>query len=367
VPKIDNDDAQALSVNQLRILKRLEKGGALRRSKIEDEVGGASALANLAAIGLVAEHVLDLDGIEERAFAITSEGKKRLKGAALPSLTKRDDEDDESPAISAIAPWFGSARRVATSIGEAMRGCKWVGVPFCGGLSEIPAMLSAGVNAIALNDTHAHLINMARVMADVKLGAVMFRRLRRMPFCEATLRNAQSYCSQFEPDDYPDVDAAVFYFVCAWMARSSDIGKKKEFNSGLAIRYAAGGGNSVLRYFNAVGGLKAWQKILSRCSLSCDDAFEFIPRCNDRKDGGIYCDPPWPDVGHAYKQRFSDKDWEHLSNQLEVFNQSRIVVRTCKCELTERLFRKDKWRWLEMLGRTQHNDNKTEYLLTRNG
>lgn len=37
----------------------------------------------------------------------------------------------------AIAPWFGAGRTIAPLVGQELRGCKWVGVPFAGGMSEI--------------------------------------------------------------------------------------------------------------------------------------------------------------------------------------------------------------------------------------
>lgn len=39
--------------------------------------------------------------------------------------------------ITALSPWFGSNRMLASEVGKHLTGCKWVGIPFCGGLAEL--------------------------------------------------------------------------------------------------------------------------------------------------------------------------------------------------------------------------------------
>lgn len=362
-------DARPLTVPQLRILRELAGGAALTAAKLEDRAGGASDLRALASRGYVVEEELDLDGITERSWSITPLGKVAVAGSAVPARAR--DAGIEVPAIGCIAPWFGGCRKIAEAIGGLFRGVAWVGVPFAGGLSEIPWMLAAGVNAIALNDAHRHLINLARCMADPYAGARLYRRLRRQPFAAVTLRDAQAFCAMREPDvgAFIDIDeeAAFHYFIAAWMSRSAEAGKRREFEAGLAIRYGAGGGNSVLRYANATGfGIRAWRAILSRCSFSADDCFEFLARCNDRADGGIYADPPWPVVGAAYKHGFSDEQHEQLAEALLRFKASRVVVRTGGGPLIERLYTRAQWRWLANAGRDQANAVATEWVHLRN-
>jgi site-specific DNA-adenine methylase len=327
-------------------------------------------LAGLASLGLVIDREIDVDGLKVRTWAITELGRTRLANAATVALPTERSGDDELPDITALAPWFGSARRIAAAVGEALRGCAWVGVPFCGGLSEIGEILAAGANAVGLNDAHRHLVNLARVAADSDQGAQLYRRLRRQPFAAEVLRDAQAYCAENEPDgfdDKGDFTAAFYYFICAWMSRSAEAGKAREFDAGLAIRYGGGGGNSVLRYWNAVGGLRAWRWILSRCSFSSDDAFEFLGRCNDRDDAGIYIDPPWPAPGAGYKHKFDEEQHRRLAARLLEFKKARVVVRTGGGALVEALYPRSLWRWGESAGRTQGNRVYTEWLLVRNG
>lgn len=39
--------------------------------------------------------------------------------------------------VTAIAPWYGSARMVSKHAGESLKGCRWVAIPFAGGLPEV--------------------------------------------------------------------------------------------------------------------------------------------------------------------------------------------------------------------------------------
>lgn len=359
-----------LTVPQLRILRELAGGALLTAAKVDARAGGASDLRALAARGLVTRERIELDeGARETVWRIAPLGQAALGGAAVPA--RAADTEIEVPEIGAVAPWFGGCRRIAEAIGGLFKGVAWVGVPFAGGLSEIPWMLRAGVNAVALNDAHHHLMNMARTMADPVAGPRMARRLRRQPFAAEVLRDAQAFCAAREPDVGAMIDideeAAFHYFVSAWMSRSAEAGKKREFGAGLAIRWGAGGGNSVLRFANAAGfGIRAWRAILSRCSFSADDCFDFLARCNDRADGGIYADPPWPGVGAAYKHGFSDEQHAQLADALTRFERARVVARTGGGALIERLYPRARWAWLANAGRDQANAVAAEWVHLRN-
>ena len=360
VPK--RTEAKPLTIAQIRTLKALADGSALRRGRL-DEAGAATALNELLALRLARVDVLEVDGVAERTWQITEAGRQALGGAAGAGQSAKDDD----LRIQGLAPWFGSARTYAAAVGEALRGCAWVGVPFCGGLSEIPAIMAAGCNAIALNDKHRHLINLARVAADPVLGPQLYRRLRRQPFSAEVLKLAQARCNAGLKDSCLDLDAAVSYFIAAWMARSSSAGQRKEFAAALAIRWGAGGGNSCLRFANAVWSLRAWRRILARCSMTSDDCFAFLGRCNDRDDGGIYCDPPWPGPGEVYLHTFGEAEHAKLATTLIGFKRARVVVRSGDDPLTRKLYPRSAWDWRCIAGRDQANQDKTEWLIVRNG
>ena len=177
MPKIPTPDP--LTVTQLRVLGELVSGNALRRDSIAMQAGSAAALAGLASRGLVSSTDLEMDGGgTERVWLITGAGKAAL-GKAAPPAQRSEAEPVEMPKITAIAPWFGATRMYASAVGEACRGAVRVCIPFAGSMTEVPAILAAGARAVTCNDAHGHLINMARVMADARLGPRLYRRLRR--------------------------------------------------------------------------------------------------------------------------------------------------------------------------------------------
>lgn len=44
---------------------------------------------------------------------------------------------NETPTTTALAQWFGSNRILGHAVGEALAGCRWVGIPFAGGMPEL--------------------------------------------------------------------------------------------------------------------------------------------------------------------------------------------------------------------------------------
>src|SRR5690606_10176371 len=97
--------------------------------------------------------------------------------------------------VTALVPWFGSNRSCASYVGEAMKGCEWVGVPFAGSMTEVRYIEA---RSVLVNDLHRHLINLARVTADTWLGPELYRHLRRRVFHPDELAWAQSVCKSVE-------------------------------------------------------------------------------------------------------------------------------------------------------------------------
>ena len=179
--------------------------------------------------------------------------------------------DHKPMPVRALAPWFGSGRLIAPLVGRELAGCKWVGVPFAVGMSEIAEIQA---RSIAVNDLHRHVINLARVVADPIGGPMLARRLRNLPFHPDVLVDAQVFCKDFCPQDHASIAAAVNYFICCWMGRSASGGCDREFQGGISTRWNANGGDSNTRFRSAIRGLAEWRKIMRRCSFTCLDAFE---------------------------------------------------------------------------------------------
>ncbi len=271
--------------------------------------------------------------------------------------------------ISALAPWYGSNRMLAPNVGAALKGCRWVGIPFAGGLSEVAEIKAP---TIVCNDLHKHLINLALIAADPIYGPKLYRRLRRMPFHPWILEAAQRACATYDPpnplggDMEARLNFAVDYFVCCWMGRSAKAGADGEFKGGLPVRWNANGGDSAVRFSSAVQSLRPWRRILERCNFVCEDAFDFLEKCKDESGHAIYSDAPWPEDGDKYVHRFTESDQRRLANKLVTFNQCRVVVRFGDHPLIRELYPEDKWQWHRHDSRTAANKAKSEALITRN-
>ena len=271
-------------------------------------------------------------------------------------------EDKGAMPVRALAPWFGAGRTIAPLVAAELAGCKWVGVPFAGGMSEVAAI---DARSIAVNDLHRHVINLARVVADDAMRRELIKRLTRVPFHPEILSESQGWCKDNAPAcmDHGDPLAAYHYFICCWMGRSHKAGCRDEFGGSLSTRWNANGGDSNTRYRSAVRGLVEWGRIMRRCSFTCLDAFEFLDNCKDDRETGIYADPPWHLDGAKYKHILTDSQHEQLADKLLSFKKTRVVVRLGVDDFVRRLYPEDRWTWLPVEGRTQTNEAKDECLL----
>lgn len=267
----------------------------------------------------------------------------------------------------ALAPWFGSGRMIAPLVGRELEGCSWVGIPFAGGMSEVAEITA---RSVAVNDLHRHVINLARVVASFGSRQELLRRLTRLPFHPDVLTSAQQYCRLHDPEGLYDFDCALNYFVCCWMGRSHKSGGVDEFNGGISTRWNANGGDSNVRYRSSLRGLVQWGRIMRRCSFTCLDAFDFLDKCPDTPETGIYVDAPWPDDGAKYKHKFGTLEQTQLAARLSEFRNARVVVRFGDHPLIRQLYPDDftqkqfsHWNWLRMEGRTQTNETKREVLI----
>ncbi len=265
--------------------------------------------------------------------------------------------DAEMP-IRAIAPWFGSARMNAEIVGEELRGCRWVGVPFSGGMSEL-AHITAPM--IVVSDLHRHVVNLANVVAMQRRE--LFDVLRRLPFHPDVLKLAQEFCKSNEPSGMNDLRAATHYFVCVWMGRSHKAGTTDEFNGEISRRWNANGGSSNTRYRSAIKSLAAWERVMKRCSFDVMDCFEFLEACKDEPGHGLYIDAPWPDDGKRYRHTFTESQHRQLAMALRAFRKMRVVVRFGDHPLIRELYPEPQWTWRRITSRTQLNEDKAEALI----
>ena len=272
-------------------------------------------------------------------------------------------------SITALVPWFGSNRMLAENVGKALAGCKWVGVPFAGGMSEL---WHIDAKVMLVNDLHRHVINLANVLRDNEQGPRLIRELRRVPFHADVLTFAQQQCQSkagLDPDlgktwerlwNYQE---AFNYFVCAWMGRNGIAGTDCEFKTGLSVRWNATGGDSAIRFRGAIEALRDWRKVFTRCTFLTLDVFDFLDKVKDEPGHGLYCDPPFPGPGDDYKHKFTEAHQRRLAELLRLYDVTRVVCRFYDHPLIRELYPESHWDWHHFEGRKQTNAVGPEVLL----
>jgi DNA adenine methylase len=275
--------------------------------------------------------------------------------------------------VTALAPWFGAARIIAERVATHLDGCDWVGVPFAGGMTEL---LYIKARTMMVSDLHRHVINLGRVVQDDKARRDLVKLLNDTPFHPDTLRIAQGVCGlltpvyPFSPEhDTPRVAQAAAYFICSWMGRSGKAGTDDEFKGGPAYRWDSGGGDSAVRFRSAIRALGEWGRVFRRATFHTFDVFEFLTKVKDAPGIGVYCDPPFPEVGDSYTHKFTEADHRRLAEKLTAFQHARIVCRFYDHPLIRELYPESAgWVWHHLNGRDQKNNaTKPEVILVRNG
>lgn len=279
--------------------------------------------------------------------------------------------------VTSLAGWFGSNRQLAHHVGHALEGLSHVTILFAGSMPEVPYIKAS---SILCNDQHRHIINLARVVANDQLRPEMVRRCQRKIFHPDELKDAQEECiaadSFWEGEvDYPDIDAAVNYFVCCWMGRAAKAGTKDEFNGRTANRWNANGGSSVIRYFSALRAVAYFARHFRRCAFETMDALDMAERVEDNQKNGVYADPPFPEAGRVYKHNAGQTEAEErawhfrLAAALGLLDKTRVVCRFYDHPLVRELYQESEgwvWHFLDG-GKTQTREEGPEVLIIRNG
>lgn len=266
-----------------------------------------------------------------------------------------------------FVPWYGSNRQNAMRPAQFLNGLELVGVGFAGGMGELEHIAA---RTVLVNDLHRDLITTAFVMASPVTGPRLLRRLRRKVFHPVELQAAQVILAN--SDAFPDVDIAEAYYTACWMTRSDAVGTGAEYTGNLALRYSAGGGDSVVRFRNARRSAYRFRQIFQRCQFTCMDVFAWLEQCCQDKPGhGNYFDPPFLKAGRRYLVHIGKTEPEEIAwhtrlrDALLKFQQAAVVVRLYDHPAIRELYPRDVWRWYEFKGRDQaNNPDKPEILIT---
>lgn len=276
---------------------------------------------------------------------------------------------------SRALPWFGADTLVCEQYAALLDDRKHVTVPFCGGLSILSRIIEFGrAQEIVCNDKHHHAINFYRVVSRPETRQQLLAAVEAMPFHSEILRERQFLCSSagdsFERlvRDFGDcsVAHAVNYFVTAWMGRGGKGGTGGEFKGSLPVRFSASGGASPKRFRSSIDAVDSvWGPVCERCSFLCCDWSELLADAKDHSECGLYCDPPWVDVGGDYVHKFTTEDHHDLWCRLNAFASTKVVVRYGDHKLIRQLYGDERrWRIRTLVSRDQANNGVGELCIT---
>lgn len=273
---------------------------------------------------------------------------------------------------TAIAPWYGSARMNAEKIAARINAFnpKWVGIPFCGGCSEVPWIKCGQILA---GDVHRHVINLCQVLASPGYGQILRDRVEGLLFHPDTLSEARRFIEHVEymlskenAADYiaaKKIEWAAAYFTNCWMSRS-DAGSSREFDNGMSIRFTATGGGSLTRWQSAIESIDEWNKTLrERVQFCVMDYMEFFVKVQDREGHVVYLDPPWLKGGERYENRMTEEDHANMLIWAAGWKNVKVVIRHCDHPLYRRMLPETNWTWEKIGGRSVANSEVDEWLI----
>lgn len=267
----------------------------------------------------------------------------------------------------ALANWYGRDGAVVDRVAELLDGCRWIGVPFAGGMG---VLASLRCNQGVAGDLHRHVINLARVMASPFRRDQMLDQLATLPLHSDALERARRVCAEREraeaeglPTDLfgqpvrggyverCDVEWAAAYFTLSWMSRAGASGTKDEFAPAtMSLRWSASGGGSSQRWRSAVEGIPEWDDVLNRWAFIVADVFDFLANVTDLAENGLYLDPTFPVVGDGYQHVLTMAQHKQLVKKLLGFATTRIVVRFHDAPVIRELYADPRWKVVELRG-----------------
>lgn len=228
--------------------------------------------------------------------------------------------------ITAVAPWFGSKRTIASRIIEALGPHSAYWEPFCGSMAVLLAKEPCTMETV--NDLHGDLVNLARVLRSESLAVDLYGRLSRTLMSEAIFKAEATEWKRFghaPAGDIPDIDRAYRFFLCSWMGMNGVAGTQI-YNQGFCARYTKNGGHAATRFVAATESIPDWHHRLRAVTIMCRDGIDLVAKIEDANGVAIYCDPPYLVKGAKYVHDFVDDDHARLAKALHRFKRTRVVV-----------------------------------------
>lgn len=245
--------------------------------------------------------------------------------------------------ITAIAPWFGGKRILASRIVEQLgpHRCYWE--PFCGSMAVLLAKPECSQETVS--DLHGDLLNLARCIAHPEHGPWLYRQLRRTLVHEQTFRDSAAMLtatgSAIEAGVL-DPQRALWFFISSWLGRNGVIGTR-EYNNSFCVRYTLNGGIQGTRFASAVHSIPAWRRRLRKVTILRRDGLQLLERIEDQSGVAIYCDPPYLSKGASYVHDFTPRQHSQLAERVGRFRRARVVVSYYDDPLLDELYPAGRW------------------------
>ena len=197
--------------------------------------------------------------------------------------------------------------------------------PFCGSMAVL--LKKSACRTEVVNDLHADLVNLARVVQSPTLGPKLYRALRRVLVSEALFRDS---LLSVRTADAPangrlDWERAFHYFISSWQGMNGVAGTA-DVNTCFARRFTSLGGDAGARWVGAVRSIPRWRKRIERVQILSCDGIEICEKVEDRDGVVVYADPPYLLKGAKYKHDFSGDDHARLAAALRRFKRTRVVL-----------------------------------------
>lgn len=237
-----------------------------------------------------------------------------------------DSKEDGKVKITALAPWAGSKRTLASTIGSVIGPHSAYFEPFCGSMSVLLGKRRASMETV--NDLHGDLVNLARVIQDEALGPNLYKRLRRTLFCQELFTDVHKGFREeglaFDVPNMVDLERAVRFAIYSWFGRNGTIGTNSGNN--FCVRYTSNGGSPSTRWTGWVSSIPFFHKRLKGVIILREDGFKVFERMEDKATTVAYLDPPYIQKGFQYEYDFAADDHERLAKLARTFTKTRIVI-----------------------------------------
>ncbi len=229
----------------------------------------------------------------------------------------------DKPIITALVPYFGGKRNLASKIVAEIGSHRVWWDPFCGSLAVLFAKPACRMETV--NDLYGDLTNLARVLQDEALALALYSNLTRTLMAESLFQDSADVLRQPIPSLTPSADRAYHFMVVSWLGRNGVTGTMS-YNAGYCVRYTSNGGHAARRWRSVVDSIPAWHDRLRNVTILSRDAFDLIPRIEDKDGTVIYVDPPYIVKGAKYVHDFTEAQHRELAELLSRFKRTRVIV-----------------------------------------